>query len=131
MSLSQTSPSTTSSQIEETVPSEWAGFDLYCGYDDGPHFYPGDWQWGGANEIDPRADHRWRPNTYEYYSDRLEIIHVTQTPLCDEEAIDNFTVVASYGPGFNPVHVSARRPDGTLEMLKVKYNKATDTATDI
>ena len=112
---------------EETTPFEW---HLDCGYDE-YHVYPGDWIFGGANESDPRADSRWRPTTYEYYNSRIQIIHVTQTPICDEEAIDHFTWVANLGKGFDPVNVSARRPDGTIEMLKVRYDKATDTASDL
>jgi hypothetical protein len=124
---SPTSVEPSSSQTENH-PSEW---ELDCGYDDGPHIFPGDWVFGGANDSDPRADPRWRPNTYEYYDARLNIIHTTQTPLCDEQAIDEFTLVAGYGAGFVPVHLSVRRSDGTLHMLKVRYDKATDTATDI
>lgn len=101
----------------------------YEGHEEG-HEFPDDWIFGGANDADPRADRRWRPTTYHYYSERAEVVHVTQTPLCDEEAIDQFTLVAHYGPTFNPVWLSATRPDGTVEMLKVRYDKATDTAVD-
>lgn len=102
-----------------------------CGYGCEAHYFPLGWTFGGANSSDPRADPRWKPTTYEYYDDRLAIIHVTQSPLCDEQAIDEFTIVAGYGRGFNPVRLSARRPDGKIEMLRVEYDKATDTAVDI
>lgn len=130
MFQSLTSPSTTSSPTEETVPSDWI-WEVECEYGGPDHEFPHDWTFGGANGLHPGADPRWRPQTYEYYSDRLEIIHVTQTPMCDDQAIDEFTIVASYGPGFVPVHLSVRRPDGTIEMLKVRYDKATDTVTDL
>lgn len=91
------------------------------------HEYPGDWEFGGANGLDPRADRRWRPTTYEYYNDRAERIWITQVPLCDDEALDNCTNIAGRGPGWNPVWVAAIRPDTGAEMLPWTYDKATDT----
>lgn len=90
------------------------------------HEYPDDWNLGGANATDPRADSRWRPSTYEYIDDRLDCIHTTQVPLCDDQALDEFTKVAGYGPDFNPVWLKVCRPDGTEEMLPWIYDKQTD-----
>lgn len=95
------------------------------------HRFPSDWRFGGASGVDPRADERWLPTTYTYLSDRLDPIHVTQVPVCDNEAIDYFSKVAGWGKGFNPVWLQAKRPDGTVEILKVQYEKETDTAWDI
>lgn len=126
-----TSPSSTcQTDSPTTSTSDWI-WEIECAYEGPVHEYPYDWVFGGSNESDPRSDPRWRPTTYEYYNSRIEIIHVTQTPLCDDEAIDHFTWVASLGPGFDPVNISARRPDGIIEMLKVRYDKGTDTAHDL
>lgn len=90
------------------------------------HILLDDWHLGGPNSTDPRADSRWAPTTYEYYDGRAQRIHVTQVPLCDDEALDYFTTVAGWGKGFNPVWVSATRPDRSVQMLPFTYNKATD-----
>lgn len=105
--------------------------EIECDYADPPHVheYPDDWRFGGASDLDPRADSRYRPTVYEYYDSSAQVIHTTVVPLCDDEAIDRFTDVAAYGPAYNPVWLSAKRPDGTLEMLPWTYNKQTDTAS--
>lgn len=90
------------------------------------HEYPDDWIFDGANGLDPRADPRYRPTTYEYYDDQAQRIELTQVPLCDDQAIDEFTRVANLGPAFNPVWVSAKRPGGKLEMLPWMYSKKED-----
>lgn len=104
---------------------------IECEYGGPDHEYPLDWKFGGANGMHPGVDPRFKPCTYEYYDAKLLIIDTTCVPLCDDEAIDRFTQIAAAGPGFVPVHVSVRRPDGSLEMLKVRYDKETDTAYDI
>lgn len=107
-----------------------------CKFGGPDHEYPDDWVFGGVDGTHPGADPRWkwRTSAYEYYDDKARIIHSTSVPLCDDEAIDSFTVVAGYGPSFNPVWVSATRylKDGTtkVEMLPWTYDKATDTATE-
>lgn len=107
-------------------------WELDCGYDDAPHEFPIDWIFGGANECDPRSDPRWMPTTYQYYDEKLKIIHVTQTPLCDEQAIDEFTKVSTFGRGYNPVWLAVKRPgEEKFAMLPVKYDKTTDTAKDM
>jgi hypothetical protein len=102
---------------------------IICHYTDPPHEhdYPEGWLFGGANGIDPRTDERWKPTTYEYWSDRAELLHTTQAPLCDDQALDEFTKIASMGPSFNPHWLSAKRPNNTVEMLPWLYDKATDT----
>lgn len=101
--------------------------EVSCSYEPPhTHTYPDDWIFSGASRTDPRGDTRFQPTTYEYYDDKAQRIHVTQVPLCDDQAIDEFTKVADYGAGFNPVWLSAKRPNGKVEMLPWIYNKATD-----
>lgn len=103
-----------------------------CGYDDGPHTFPDDWVFGGADGKHPGADPRWKPTSYTYYDERLTPVWATSSPLCDEQAIDEFTVIAGYGPGFRPVYLAAHRP-GVVEqeMIPVMYDPDTDTAKDL
>ena len=99
-----------------------------CSYEpEHVHEFPDDWFFGGPDGTDPRADARWRPDTYIYISDRFEVLHRTQTPFCDDEAIDNFTTVAGYGAGYKPVYLQVIRSDKTPATLSVEYDKATDT----
>lgn len=105
---------------------------LDCGYDDGPHEFPDDWVWGGANDCHPGADPRWEPVSYIYYNEKLQPIWTTSAPLCDEQAIDEFTTVTGYGPGFKPVYLAKRRQGvADLEMIPVKYDPVTDVARDL
>lgn len=121
---------------EESVPSDGEDQSEYewvveCGYDPPhEHRFPMDWQFGGADGTDWRADERWQPSTYFYFDDRLHLIHMTQVPACDDEAIDLFTWVASLGTAFNPVWLRVKRPDGSSETLPVTYNKQTDEVYD-
>lgn len=96
------------------------------------HEYPPDWIFDGPNNLDPRADPRWKPTTYYYFNASLEIIFTTQTPLCDEEAIYEFTKVRDLGPGFAPVYIAARRPgDKEPTPIPVQYDPSTDEVEDI
>lgn len=100
---------------------------LDCRYELCPgHEWPDDWEFGGPTGLDPRADARWRGPTYIYFDDKLEDIALTMTPLCDEQAIDEFTKIANLGPGFNPVYLAKRFGRGPLQMLPVQYDKTTD-----
>lgn len=91
------------------------------------HEFPDDWNFGGPSGTDPRADPRWIPTTYYYYDDRLQVIHLTQVPICDDEAIDYFSTVAEYGSGFNPRWLRVKRSDGSVEPIPGEYDKASDT----
>lgn len=107
-------------------------FVTECEYGCRGHIFPVGWILGGPDLSDPRADPRWMPTTYTYYNDKLEVLHVTQTPLCDDQAIDEFTEVSGYGSGYKPVWIAARRPgEEKVAMLPVKYDSVTDTATDL
>lgn len=105
---------------------------IECYYLEEPHTheFPDDWKFGGADGLHPGADPRYLPTVYEYYNDRADIIWTTSVPLCDYQAIDEFTLVGEMGKNYNPVWVSAKRPDGSLEMLHWVYNKATDTVSE-
>ncbi len=105
---------------------------LDCPYAPGTyHLWPEDWQFGGAEGTDPRADPRWHPTTYEYWDDRIEICFRTQVPLCDDEALDMCTWVAGLGKSFNPERVIAIRYDGKPQWLPWVYDKTTDELTPI
>lgn len=94
------------------------------------HTYPDDWDFGGANGTDPRADVRYRPTTYRYYDAKLNLLDTTQAPLCDDQAIDEFTKVAGYGSAYIPVWIQATRPDGKVETLPWVYDKESDTVSE-
>lgn len=100
------------------------------GFDHDFHEFPDDWIFGGANNADPRADPRWEPTTYLYYDWQAMIIWTTQTPLCDDQAIDEFTKIRDMGPSFRPKwlgkYIGLRRD---VQMLPVVYDPATDTVT--
>jgi hypothetical protein len=107
--------------------------EIDCPYDE-PHVheFPEDWRFGGANGLHPGADPRWQPVVYTYYSESLEELYITSAPLCDEQAIDEFTLVAGLGVGYSPVYLSAKRQGELVGgMLPVKYSKADDTVRDI
>lgn len=90
------------------------------------HEYPDDWEFGGASGKHPAQDPRYTATVYEYYDQDIKIIHTTVVPTCDLMAVDYFTFVANMGPDFNPIWVSARRPNRKVEMLQWIYDKATD-----
>jgi hypothetical protein len=105
---------------------EWV---VECSYDGPDHVFPSDWTFGGADGDDPRADPRWLPTTYRYFSEQLDLICTTQTPLCDDQAVDEFTKVATYS---NPKFVSAQRPgEDKPTMLPWEYTKADDIVREV
>lgn len=95
------------------------------------HTFPFDWSFGGPDRSDYRADSRWTPSTYEYYSDRLQVLHATSAFRCDDEAIDAFTLVASWFPSERPKWIRVRRPGEKSSItLPVIYNSETDEVFD-
>jgi len=95
------------------------------------HEFPDDWFFGGPLGTDPRADERWTPAVYMYRDDHLIVIHHTSVPFCDDEAIDKFTEVAGYGPGYNPIWLQVKRPgERDFHTIPVKYNAETDEVYD-
>lgn len=95
------------------------------------HQFPDDWRLGGAVCLSPAADPRWLPTTYTYYDAKYKEVWLTQGPMCDEEALDLFTWVNSF-KGFNPVYITAKRPnEPVIVMLQVYYDAESDTVKDI
>lgn len=96
------------------------------------HEYPDDWRFGGPDGTHPGADPRYEPTVYVYYDESFNEVYTTSVWLCDDEAIDQFTYVASLGAAFKPVYLGAKRPgERTPGMLPWRYDKATDTVTEI
>lgn len=91
------------------------------------HTYPDDWVFSGPSGTDPRADQRWVSSTYIYLDRTFRQIWLTQTPLCDDQAIDEFTKWGKDGA----VYLQAKRPDGRLDLLPVEYFIETDTVSDV
>lgn len=102
-----------------------------CPYGGPPHEFPDDWVFGGADMQHPGADPRFVTRTYTYWSDDVEPLWTTSRPTCDDQAIDMFTWVANIGLGCNPTRISVRVGKEKEVMLRVIYDKATDTARDI
>lgn len=96
------------------------------------HSFPDDWELAGPTGLDPRGDRRWRGTTYVYLDRQLRVIHLTQTPLCDDQALDEFTKVAGFGPDYDPVYLQVRRPgERDAEVLDWQYDKTTDNLTPL
>jgi len=96
------------------------------------HEYPDDWNFGGADGMDPRADPRFFPESYQYYDDRLTVLTTTSQFKCDDEAIDAFTWVANFGPDFNPKYIAKRaRHTRNFEMMPWQYDKKEDLVTPL
>ena len=90
------------------------------------HRFPADWFLGGSDGLDFRADARFVPSTYVYFDNRLQPIHITSAPGCDHQAIDEFSKVAGWGDGFNPVWLQVTRKGGKPETLPITYDKTED-----
>lgn len=75
----------------------------------------------------PATDPRWRPATFRYRNDKLEIIEVTQTPIDNESALANFHTIASYGDGFEDVtYIEKCEPDSDeFKMMPYKFVNGT------
>lgn len=121
--------SVTTSSPSDSDEWEWV---IECSYEPvHTHSFPRDWTFGGANGLDPRTDPRFMADTYIYYDDKLNLLHITSAPLCDEQAIDEFTKVASWGPTFNPRWLQVRRfGERSPITLPVEYFKDEDAVYD-
>lgn len=89
------------------------------------HRWPDDWTFGGANGEDPRADPRWTPTTYLYLDDHFNVVWTTQVPLCDDQAIEEFTKHADIGAKY----LQVKRPGLDAELLDWEYDARSDTAS--
>lgn len=91
------------------------------------HKFPKNWFFGGPDRTDPRADPRWLPASYLYYDAGLRLLHTTSVPFCDDEAIDDFTRVAAFGPAYDPVYIGVVRPgERKQHLLPWVYDKKED-----
>lgn len=109
---------------EQVITCEWGG-------ETHEHVYPADWIFGGADGLHPGADRRWKPTTYTYRNEMLEQVYVTQTPLCDEQALEEFTKVRDIGSGFDPVYLEILPPGGVAYLASWRYNGHSDTLSPI
>lgn len=92
------------------------------------HEYPDDWVLGGADGLHPGADPRFQPACYMYYDKDMHHLHTTVAPLCDEQAIDDFTKVGDYGSAFSPYYLLVKRPgERKAEVIPWWYDKGRDT----
>jgi hypothetical protein len=93
-----------------------------------PHRFPDDWEFGGANGQDPRADPRWQPTTYRHLAAHLDEVWLTQTPLCDDQAIDEFTKHSELGV----VYLQVRRPgERDFVLLDWQYDRVADLVSPL
>lgn len=79
-------------------------------------------------------DPNWKPDTYRYRNERLEIIWTTSALLSDESAIHFFAALKDFGPGFKPVYLEVRRAGEDYKswtMLPVKYHWETNEVEDL
>lgn len=132
MTLAYTKPSRENRPIRRACSTKTdTEVGIECGYhrELTVHLYPADWIFGGANGLHPGADPRFRPTTYTYFDERLNLVYVTQTPLCDAEAVYDFATVRSYGPSYHPMYLQAERPDGTIESVRYIYDWRTGVTT--
>lgn len=96
-----------------------------CPYGGEDHSYPDDWVFGGADGKDPRADPRFMPTHYQYIDAEYGFCYLTGSYLCDDEALDNFTLVAQDS---DPKFIAAKRPgDNKYRLMPFVYVAETDT----
>ena len=101
---------------------------ILCDYEPAhEHEFPDDWEFTGANHLDPRSDPRWVPTTYVYLDDHLVEVWTTQAPLCVDQAIDEFSKHAALGVKY----LQRRVGRGDLELVPVEYDRATDEVRDM
>lgn len=99
-----------------------------CRYDPPhTHEYPDDWEFGGANGGDPRADPRWQPTTYVYLDDHLTVVHTTQAPTCLDEALDQFTLYRED----RATYLQQADGDGGLRLVDFRYDPDTDVVSPL
>lgn len=121
--------STPAETVSESEPTETMIL-LDCGLlDEGeePHIFPGDWVFGGADGNDPGADPRWESSSYHYLNEFAQTVWVTSAPLCEHQALDQFTLVSSFGD-LHPRYLEVRHPgESTYTVLPWEYRESADT----
>ncbi len=102
-----------------------------CGYlDEGEEVcceFPEDWIFGGADNLHPGADPRWEASVYRYLNEYAEEVFITTAPICEHQALDQFTDVSSFGDT-HPRYLEIRGP-GEREFITLgwEYREANDT----
>jgi hypothetical protein len=94
------------------------------------HIYPDDWTFGGADGTHPGADPRFETSRYWYFDERFDLVDVSSAPVCDGQAVDEFTRVARLG--FRPVYIGKRNAsESTPDLMPWRYDPATDEVEEI
>lgn len=95
-----------------------------CPYGGEIHEYPDDWIFGGPEGMHPAADPRFTPTHYQYLDAEYGFCFITGSYLCDDEALDKFTLHAATGAQF----IAVRRPgESKFSLLPFIYIAETDT----
>ena len=81
------------------------------------HPLPGDWQFGGARDDDPRADPRWQPKVYIYMGRDFRTCYMTSEPRCDHEAVWSFLQRVERQQQTKVFYVMAALPPGKAELI--------------
>lgn len=89
------------------------------------HEYPDNWSFGGPTGNDPRMDPRFVPDVYRYLDASLNVVHTTVQFICDDEAVDGFTIIAGYGAPPKWIQVKRSGTDDFV-TLPFTYNIETD-----
>lgn len=93
------------------------------------HEFPDDWQFGGANGKDFRADPRWAAATYRYLDKYFKEVWISTSFYCDEQALDKFTWIASIDPSYGDVRYVLKRMPGEVEWVPLPWEYRADTDT--
>jgi hypothetical protein len=119
------------SNTSQTPQTSSEGWVIECPFDPPhTHEFPSDWYFG-ASGVDFTADPRWQPSNYQYFDEKLTILHITSAPKCDDEAIDMFSTVANWFPTRTPKWIQVKRPgESKFETLPVEYDAETDEVID-
>lgn len=98
-------------EIEKSgEPSFWE-MSYQEDHPDCKHPLPGDWQFGGATDQDPRADPRWVPTVYVYMDQMLRKRYITTEPFCIHVAITSFKEKVEERTGLKIFYVTASTND--------------------
>lgn len=99
--------------------------EFECMYGGEPHTFPDDWVFGGPDMSHPGADPRWEVTHYQYLDAEYGFCYMTGSFLCDDEALDMFTVVAQRN---DPVYIAKKKQgDNKFTLMPFEYRKAEDT----
>lgn len=95
-----------------------------CTFGGDEHTFADDWKFN--DQGDPRADPRFKPTHYQYFDKEICAVYLSGAFLCEDEALDYFTVIAKEFPDVK--YIAARQPDADkYSILPWIYVKDTDT----